>query len=117
MKEVWYLSVVLLMLGVLAGFSSVTTPTGAFAGNLPPQWDFPTAEFSTDGSRLNLDLSDAFFDPDGDPLSFSVSPSAGVGAGLNGDVLVILAEKDGQVTITASDGKMQVSKTIAVHKI
>ena len=117
MKEVWYLSVILLMLGVLAGFSSVTTPTGAFAGNLPPQWDFPTSDFSTDGSRLNLDLNDAFFDPDGDPLSFSVSPSAGVGAGLNGDVLVVIAEKDGQVSITASDGKMQISKTITVHRV
>ncbi len=115
MKEVWYLSVILLMLGVLAGFSSVTTPTGAFAGNLPPQWDFPTSDFSTNGNRLNLDLNAAFFDPDGDPLSFSVSPSPGVGAGLSGDVLIIITEKDGQVSITASDGKMQVSKTINVR--
>lgn len=116
MKEVWYLSVTLLMLGVLAGFSSVMTPTGAFASNLPPQWDFPTTEFSTD-SRLTLDLDDAFFDLDADPLSFSVSPSGGVSAGLSGDTLIVMVEQDGEVTITASDGKLQVSQTIVVHKI
>ena len=117
MKEAWYLSIVLLMLGVLAGFSSVMTPTGAFAGNLPPQWDFSTTEFSTDGSKLTLDLTAAFFDPDGDPLSFSVSPSAGVSAGIAGDTLVIIADNNGEITITASDGKLQVSKTILIHRV
>jgi len=117
MKEAWYLSIVLLMLGILAGFSSVMTPTGAFAGNLPPQWDFSTTEFSTDGSALNLDLTAAFFDPDGDPLSFSVSPSPGISAGIAGDNLVVMADNDGKVTITASDGKLQVAKTISIHRI
>ncbi|MEM3154618.1 MAG: hypothetical protein QW165_03590 [Candidatus Woesearchaeota archaeon] len=117
MKEFWYLSVILLMLGVLAGFSSVMTPTGAFAGNLPPQWDFPTAELSTDGSRLTIDLNDAFFDPDGDPLSFSVSPSNGVSAGLQGDLLIIIAEQSGEVIVVASDGISQVAKTIRIHRV
>lgn len=116
MKEVWYLSVILLMLGVLAGFSSVMTPTGAFASNLPPKWDFPTADFSTDG-KLEIDLNSAFFDPDADALSFSVSPSAGVSAGLSGDKLIVMAEQSGEIIITASDGKMQVAQTITIERV
>lgn len=116
MKEVWYLSVILLMLGVLAGFSSVMTPTGAFAGNLPPQWDFPTSDFSTNG-KLEIDLNNAFFDPDADPLSFSVSPSEGVSAGMSGDKLIVMAERGGDIVITASDGKMQVAQTIHIERV
>jgi len=116
MKELWYLSTMLLMLGVLAGFASMTTPTSAFFANIPPQWDFPTNDFSTN-DRLILDLDKAFFDPDGDPLSYSVSPTAGISAGVDGDKLLIYAEQDGQVTITASDGKVLVSQTIAIHRV
>jgi hypothetical protein len=116
MKEVWYLSVILLMLGVLAGFSNVMTPTGAFASNLPPKWDFPTTDFSTD-SRLEIDLNSAFFDPDADPLSFSVSPGEGVSAGLSGDTLIVIAEQSGEIVITASDGKMQVAQSINIEKV
>jgi len=115
MKELWYLSTMLLMLGVLAGFASMTTPTSAFVANIPPQWDFPTSEFSTD-DRLILDLNRAFFDPDGDPLSYSVSPTQGVSAGVDGDKLLIYAEQDGQVVITASDGKVLVSQTITIYR-
>jgi len=115
MKEAWYFSVILLMLGIFAGFSSMVTPTSAFAVNIPPQWDFPTREFVVDSNGLHLNLKEAFFDPDDDPLSFSVSPSAGISAGIDKETLVVLADKDGEITITASDGKMQVSKTIMIH--
>ncbi|VVB81721.1 Uncharacterised protein [uncultured archaeon] len=112
MKELWYFVLMVLMLGVLACFTSMT-PTGAFVANLPPKWDYPTDEFSYDES-FSLDLNTAFFDPDGNPLSFSVSPSEGFTAGLYDNVLVALGE--GQVTITASDGNSVVSKTIKVLK-
>lgn len=115
MKEVWYFSVMLLMLGILAGFSNLVTPTSAFAANIPPQWDFPDKEFTTEGN-FELDLNDAFFDPDGDALSFSVSPSQGISAGVYDDSLVIIAEQDGSIEITASDGKVQVSQTIRIKK-
>jgi hypothetical protein len=113
MKEMWYFIAVMLMLGVLGGFASMSSPAGAFAANIPPQWDFPTSEFMTDG-RLTINLEDAFFDPDGDVLSFSVSPSPGVSAGLQGDVLVVMADSSGEVTVTASDGQNLVSQKIVV---
>ena len=116
MKELWYLVTVLLMLGILAGFSSFSTPTGAFVANLPPQWDFPTSEFAADSSNFELNLAEAFFDPDGDPLSFSISPGDGVNAGLYGDTLVVIVENSGEVTITASDGKNVVSQKIVVYR-
>ena len=115
MKEFWYLSLVLLMLGVLAGFSSVLTPSSAIAANLPPRWDFPTTEFVVH-ENLKLNLEDAFFDPDGDPLAFSVSPGEGVSAGVYGEVLVIFADQSGEVFITASDGKNLVIQKINVHR-
>jgi len=106
----------LLMLSVLAGFSSMTTPTSAFVANLPPQWDFPTTSFSVDGSTFELSLEDAFFDPDGDPLSFSVAPSAGVSAGVYNDILVAYVDQSSTITITASDGKYLVSKKITINR-
>jgi len=116
MKELWYLIVMLLMLGVLAGFSNMSTPTGAFAANLPPKWDYPSTVFIADGERFELNLEDAFFDPDDDPLSFGVSPGKGVSAGVQGDTLVVLVKEGGTVKITASDGKSIVSQTITVKK-
>lgn len=89
------------------------TPTGAFASNLPPRWDYPAEDFSYDES-FSLDLNSAFFDPDADPLSFSVSPSEGLTAGLYDNMLVALG--DGQVVVTASDGHSVVSKTIKIVK-
>lgn len=112
MKEVWYFVLVVLMLGVFATFASMT-PTGAFIANLPPDWDYPTTEFSVDES-LKLDLNDAFFDPDGDSLSFSVSPADGVSAGIYDGVLVVVGA--GQVTVTATDGHTVVSQTVNVYK-
>ncbi len=116
MKELWYFILMILMLSILAGFSSMTTPTSAFVANLPPQWGFPTTEFRINGEQLELDLSDAFFDPDGDPLSFSVSPGTGVSAGVYGGKLVVLTDNGGSVTITASDGKSLVSQQISVQR-
>ncbi len=113
MKELWYFVSVMLMLAILASLANMSSPTSAFATNLPPQWDFPTSEFTADG-QLSVDLDDAFFDPDGDMLSFSVSPGAGVSAGLQGDTLVVMAERRGEVTITASDGQNLVSQKIVV---
>jgi hypothetical protein len=113
MKEMWYFVSVMLLLAVLASFADMSSPSGSFATNLPPAWDFSTSEFSTD-SELRIDLANAFFDPDGDVLSFSVSPGAGVSAGLQGDTLVVFVENAGDVTITASDGQNLVSQKISV---
>jgi len=113
MKEMWYFVAVMWMLAILASFSNMSSPTSAFAANLPPQWDFPTTEFTTDG-RLSVNLADAFFDADGDPLSFSVSPGTGVSAGLQGDILVVMVDQQGEVTVTASDGQNLVSQRITV---
>jgi len=115
MKEIWYFVSIVLMLGVLASFSTMTTPTGSFVANLPPQWDYPASEFALEGGRLTVNLDDAFFDPDGDPLSFSVSPSVGLSAGVYGDVLIVLADGDGSVVVTASDGQSVVSKTLKIY--
>ncbi len=116
MKELWYFVLMILMLSILAGFSSMTTPTSAFVANLPPQWGFPTTEFKIDGTQFELELEDAFFDPDGDPLSFSISPGAGVSAGVYGDKLVVLTDSSGSVTITVSDGKSLVSQQIRIER-
>lgn len=102
------------MLGVLAAFSSVSTPTSAFVANLPPQWDFSTDEFVING-ELRVDLNDAFFDPDYDSLAFSVVAGPGVQAFIEGDVLVVRAVSAGEVKVTASDGKALVTKTLVVR--
>ncbi|MBW2969574.1 hypothetical protein KY309_00560 [Candidatus Woesearchaeota archaeon] len=112
MKELWYVVLLGLALGVFATFASMT-PTGAFSVNLPPQWDNPSSEFAV-GSSFSLNLAESFFDPDGDPLSFSVSPGEGVSAGVYGDVLVVMGE--GQVTVTASDGHSVVSKVLTFYE-
>ncbi len=116
MKEVWYFVLIILMLSFLASFSTMTTPTGAFVANLPPQWDYPTSEFTVEGERLTVKLEDAFFDPDDDPLSFSVSPSEGLSAGVYGDVLIVMADGDGSVVVAASDGQSVVSKTLKIYR-
>lgn len=114
MREVYYLVVVVLMLGVLAGFSSLN-PTGAYASNLLPVWDYPSSELFAD-KELVVDLNKAFFDPDGDVLSFSVAPGKGISAGINSSMLVVLAESDGSIIISASDGKGVVSKKVMVYR-
>lgn len=112
-REFAYVFVLVLMLGTLALFSGVSTPTSAFVANLPPQWDFTTSEFSVD-DELRLDLSTAFFDPDFDPLAFGVSAPDGVYAVVEGDTLVVRLSGEATVTLTASDGKAIVSKNIQV---
>src|SRR3989344_2373389 len=69
MKELWYISTILLFFGALAGFAN--TPTGAFASNLPPTWELPTDEFSSADGKITIPLEKAFFDPDGDTIAFS----------------------------------------------
>lgn len=114
MREFAYVFIMVFMLGTLALFSGVSTPTSAFIANLPPQWDFATADFAVDG-ELRLDLNSAFFDPDFDPLAFSVSAEPGVYAVVDGDELVVRVADEATVTVTASDGKSVVSKDILVR--
>ena len=111
MKEIWYMVLVLLMLSLLASLANLSSPTGAMIINLPPQWDYPTTEFT--GRELELDLNTAFFDPDGDPISFSVSPGVGISAGVVGDTLLV--QGTGIVTVVASDGKNLVPMLITVY--
>jgi len=115
-KEFWYFVLVMLMLGILAGFIGMSSPTGAVVINFPPKWDFPTTEFVIDGV-LELDLNKAFFDSDGDPLAFSVSPGPGVSAGVEGDLLIVYAESEGELMVTASDGSALVSQKIIVRSV
>jgi len=100
------------MLAVLGIFTAETTPTSAFVANLPPTWDLPS-EFSTQ-SELRIDLTKAFFDPDFDTLSFSVSASPGGVAFIEGDELVVQVDKIVQVSVTATDGQAVVKKTITI---
>ena len=115
MKTVWYFMTMILMLSILASFASMSSPTSAFATNLPPKWDLPTSEFAVENGQFSLSLDKAFFDADGDPLSFSVSPSEGISAGVYGSELVILTESSGYVTISVSDGNNIVSQKIFVY--
>ncbi|RMD58028.1 hypothetical protein D6825_02185 [Candidatus Woesearchaeota archaeon] len=111
MKTIWYLSITLLMLSVLAGFVSIT-PTNAVVVNLPPRWALPD-QFEINGT-LALNASQAFFDPDGDLVSLAATSSEGVRVALLSGQIIIEAEKDGTVKLTASDGKTLTQKELAI---
>lgn len=111
MRLFWFAIVLLLVLGVLSGLYEEFSVTGSVVANLPPQWDYPTDDF-TDG-RLTLDLHDAFYDPDHDPLSFRVESSESVAAGIQGSTLI--ASGEGTVWVTASDGNTQVLRRIRLR--
>jgi len=115
MKALWHFIAMVLFLSILAVFSSMSSPTGAFAANLPPSWDFVSSDFRCADSKFVLDLQKTFFDPDGDSLAFSVSPDVGLTAGVYNDVLTVYCETDGFVTVSVSDGKNIVSKRIFVY--
>ena len=110
MKELWYTIFVLLLLGILAGVSNLR-PTAAVVLNLPPTWDLSTTDFSTTGP-FELDLSRAFFDPDGDALTFTVRPPAGATATIEGNKVRI--ENSGTFTLLASDGRLITAQDISV---
>lgn len=99
------------MLGILASLSSMT-PIGAFAANLAPVWDAPTTEYVAKGGLVSLDLSKSFFDPDGDPLQYTVSVSEPLTATIHEQLVVISAPQNGEAVVSASDGK-----TITLQKI
>ena len=101
MKELWYAAFVLLLIGILAGFTSLQTTGGAVL-NLPPTWDLPTNEFSSNGP-FELTLPNAFFDPDGDLLAFTVQSAQG-GARISENKLVV--ENSGTYSLAASDGEL-----------
>ena len=109
MKELWYTAFVLLLIGILAGFSSVRT-TGGMVLNLPPVWDMPTTEFASHGP-FELKLARAFFDPDGDSLAFSVQSLEG-NAKVADDKLVV--ENNGTYSVAATDGKLLTTQEIQV---
>lgn len=109
MKELWYTAFVLLLIGILAGFTSIQ-PTGAFVLNLPPSWDLPTTDFSSEGT-FELSLAKAFFDPDGNPLAFSVQSRDG-SAKIAENKLVV--ENNGTYSLAASDGQLITTQDINV---
>ncbi|MBW3019279.1 hypothetical protein KY329_03790 [Candidatus Woesearchaeota archaeon] len=113
MKELWFAVVILLVLGVLTGLYSETSVTGNFVANMPPKWDYATDQFDFQG-QFTLDLNEAFFDPDGDALSFSVKADEGVAAGIRGSSLVVeVPAGDSSVWVTASDGNSQVVRKLS----
>lgn len=95
------------MLSLLAGLSNMVAPSGAVVGNLPPRWDLGTVEFT---SQARIDLQSAFFDPDGDALSFGIEATKGATAFIDGQTLV--ANGKGSIIVSASDGKSLVSREI-----
>lgn len=105
MKEIWYTAFVLLLLGIIAGMAGLKQ-TGAVTANLPPEWNLPTNEFMSN-EKFELDLTQAFFDPDGDKLSFTAE-----GATIKGDKLLV--EQSGRYNIIASDGKLTIEEEISV---
>lgn len=109
MKELWYTAFVLLLIGILAGFTSIQ-PTGAFVLNLPPAWDLPTTDFSSEGT-FELPLAKAFFDPDGNQLAFSVQSTNG-NAKIAENKLVV--ENNGTYSLVASDGQLITTQDINV---
>jgi len=115
MREFWMIVGILLSLGLIAGFSSLT-PTAAFIANLPPKYDFGTTDFLVD-DQLSLSLSEAFFDPDGDALAFSVKPSPDVSAGVFGDNLIVIVTPNSvnEIEVIASDGRQQTTQVITVR--
>ncbi len=103
MRELWFTAFVLLLLGIVAGMAGLKQPTGAFAGNLPPEWNLPTNEFT---GEAHLDLTQAFFDPDGDKLTFTAET-------LQGNTIHIT--QSGKYKITASDGKTITEQEIVIY--
>lgn len=93
----------------ILGMLTSLTPTGAFASNLPPKWEMSQDEFS---SPAVIDLSRAFDDSDNDVLAFSVASDSSLNAELDGDILTLTGS--GSAQITASDGKVLVSKVVVV---
>lgn len=110
MKETWPFAVMMVLLVVLTTLVSSSKPTGAFVANLPPSWDYTTDEFE---SPVTIDLNRAFFDADRDSLAFSVVTEGGVNAELSGDVVVL--EGAGDAVLSASDGKVLVSKRVKIN--
>ncbi len=116
MKAIWYLSATLLLVGIVAGFASIT-PTGAVIVNIPPRWDFPTDNIVVSEDPIEINCYHAFFDPDGDKLEFNAFASEGVHTTIAEDKLLVQAEKSGFIYITANDGKKNVTKAVAITKI
>ena len=112
MNRIWFAIFVLLALGIVAGFFSQTSPTTAFAVNLPPVWDYATDDFVVN-DVLVLNLDNAFFDPDKDLIAYSIVASENIVAGISENELVAKLNTDsGNILISASDG---ISTT--VHRI
>ncbi|HLC32607.1 MAG TPA: hypothetical protein VJJ82_02175 [Candidatus Nanoarchaeia archaeon] len=108
MKELWYAAFVLLLIGVLAGFTNLQTTGGAVL-NLPPTWDLPTTEFTSQGPFV-LTLPRAFFDPDGDALAFTVQSNGGAHIAEN----KLVVEDSGTYSLAASDGQLLTTQDIEV---
>ena len=100
----------MVLLVILTGFVSSSKPTGAFAANLPPVWDYTTDTFQ---SPVQIDLNRAFFDSDGDSLAFSVSSDPSMNVEISNEIVYI--EGKGEVVLTASDGNILVSKKIKIN--
>jgi len=115
-KTTWFIVYIALCIAIVAVIGRISNPTGLAVANRAPIWDYPTSEFAVGANeRIWLDLSDAFFDPDGEVLGFEATPDAGINLILSEDgQLTIIASNSGQVWIEAFDGKIKTTQAIEI---
>ena len=110
MSRLLWFGVFLVLLAGLFYSASLMSPTGSAVLNQPPIWDYPTTNFITHNTVFKFDLSNAFFDPDGDPLTFRAN-----GAGMFGSMLVVTTHSSREIWVEASDGHTTTLKRLFIE--
>lgn len=109
----WWLFVlgIIIVLAVLGGFwyFSVAGTQGTDVVGVAPEVSGIPPQAWDEDTRLKIDLSEYFVDPDGDRLSYVYTPVDNIVITISGDTATLTPEKDwfgeGSTTFTASDGK------------
>ncbi|MCK5773348.1 MAG: fibronectin type III domain-containing protein [Thermoplasmata archaeon] len=105
--------------GPLSDMGGPVEATTQHRNNLPESVGGPLfIEFNEDEGPVSLDLSNAFFDPDGDPIEITLVESMPFSSRLEDDILWIVPDKDqageGYVYLQVSDGEGSVSYWLGV---
>lgn len=93
---------------------------GAFTyGNTPPELlkNFSDRIFAVVGESAQIDLSDYFYDVDGDALNYEVQGEGAVAeCSISGNTMTITAvgKGTGSITVTASDSEISISSTMQI---